>query len=238
MRARLYLVQRQGVPDSLCGGASGGYSAVVPKASFASSLRAAERALVRADPRFSSIVKRAGPCGLERSERFEPFEALLTSITHQQLSGKAAATILGRVKDKLNDGDFPTPKQVLAVRVPTLRSCGLSQAKALAVKDLAAKTLNGTVPTSRELHRLENDVIIERITEVKGIGQWTVEMMLMFRLGRLDVMPVDDLGVRKGYSVLAKQAGLIAPKALLRESERWKPHRSVAAWYLWRVLDV
>jgi len=206
--------------------------------SFAPSLRAAERFLVRADRRFSAIVRRAGPCQLERAERFQPFEALLSSITHQQLSGKAAMTILGRVKDRLNDGRFPTPEQVLRVRVPTLRACGLSMAKALAVKDLAAKTLDGTVPTAKELHRLGDDAIIERITDVRGIGRWTVEMMLMFRLGRLDVMPIDDLGVRKGYSVLAGQKQLIAPKALLAASEPWRPYRSVASWYLWRVLDV
>ena len=210
----------------------------MPSASFASTLRDATRDLVRADPRFTDIVRRAGPCQLERQGDFKPFEALLTSITHQQLSGKAAETILGRVKARLNDGDFPTPQQVLKVRVPTLRTCGLSQSKALAVKDLAAKTLDGTVPTSKELHRLDDATIIERVTQVRGIGQWTVEMMLMFRLGRLDVMPVDDLGVRKGYTRLARRRELIAPKALLAESARWSPSRSVASWYLWRVLDV
>lgn len=205
---------------------------------FASSLRAAERFLVRAEPRFAPIIQRAGPCRLERSEHFEPFDALLTSITHQQLTGKAAETILGRVKLRLNGGDFPTPEQVRRVRLPTLRSCGLSTAKALAVKDLAEKTLDGTVPTAKALHRLDDETIIERLTEVRGIGRWTVEMMLMFRLGRLDVMPVDDLGVRKGFTAMAKRRELIAPKALLALSEPWKPYRSVASWYFWRVLDV
>lgn len=111
-------------------------------------------------------------------------------------------------------------------------------AKAVAVKDLAAKTLDGTVPDAKELHRLDDTTIIERITQVRGIGQWTVEMMLMFRLGRLDVMPVDDLGVRKGYTRLARRRELIAPKVLLTESAPWSPYRSVASWYLWRVLDV
>ena len=210
----------------------------MPSTSFASTLRDATRALVRADPRFTDIVRRAGPCQLERQRDFKPFEALLTSITHQQLSGKAAETILGRVKARLNAGAFPTPQQVRKVRVPTLRTCGLSQAKAMAVKDLAAKTLDGTVPTAKELHRLDDATIIERITQVRGIGQWTVEMMLMFRLGRLDVMPVDDLGVRKGYTRLARRRELIAPKVLLTESAPWSPYRSVASWYLWRVLDV
>jgi DNA-3-methyladenine glycosylase II len=205
---------------------------------FATELRRAEAELVRIDRRFGPIVRRVGPCQLERARQFRPFEALLTSITHQQLSGKAAQTILGRVKERLNGGRFPTPSQVLEARLPSLRACGLSGNKALALKDLAAKTLDGTVPTARQLHRLGDEAIIEQLTAVRGIGRWTVEMMLMFRLGRLDVMPIDDLGVRKGFSVLAKQATVIAPKALLVEAERWRPWRTVAAWYCWRVLDV
>ncbi len=206
--------------------------------SFVEQLARAQRALVKADPRFAPIVRKAGQCVLERAESFRPFEALLTSITHQQLTGKAAETILGRVKERLAQGRFPTPEQVLRARMPTLRSCGLSRAKSLAVKDLAKKTLDGTVPTARALHWLSDAEIIERITEVRGIGQWTVEMMLIFRLGRLDVMPVDDYGVRKGFSRLAKLDELIKPKALLAEAEPWRPYRSVAAWYCWRVLDV
>ncbi len=206
--------------------------------SFVEQLARAQRALVKADPRFAPIVRKAGQCVLERAESFRPFEALLTSITHQQLTGKAAETILGRVKERLAQGRFPTPEQVLRARMPTLRSCGLSRAKSLAVKDLAKKTLDGTVPTARALHGLSDAEIIERITEVRGIGQWTVEMMLIFRLGRLDVMPVDDYGVRKGFSRLAKLDELIKPKALLAEAEPWRPYRSVAAWYCWRVLDV
>ncbi|MDX2015081.1 MAG: DNA-3-methyladenine glycosylase 2 family protein [Myxococcaceae bacterium] len=205
---------------------------------FVAELRAAEAALVKADRRFALIVRRAGPCRLERAKQFRPFEALLTSITHQQLSGKAAQTILGRVKERLASGAFPTPEHVQQARLPVLRACGLSGNKALALKDLAAKTLDGTVPTARELHRLDDEAIIERLTAVRGVGRWTVEMMLMFRLGRLDVMPVDDLGVRKGFSVLAKLNGVIAPKALRLEAERWRPWRTVAAWYCWRVLDV
>jgi DNA-3-methyladenine glycosylase II len=205
---------------------------------FATELRRAEASLVAADRRFAAIVRRAGPCRLERARHFRPFEALLTSITHQQLSGKAAQTILGRVKERLNGGRFPTPEQVLRARLPSLRACGLSGNKALALKDLAAKTLDGTVPTARQLHRLDDEAIIARLTEVRGIGRWTVEMMLMFRLGRLDVMPVDDLGVRKGFSVLAEYASVITPKALLAEAARWRPVRTVAAWYCWRVLDV
>lgn len=205
---------------------------------FSTQVAAGTRALVRQDARFRDVVRRAGPCQLERAAHFRPFEALLTSITHQQLSGKAAATILGRVKERLGGGAFPTPEEVRRARLETLRRCGLSRAKALSVKDLAARTLDGTVPTARELHRLDEATIITRLTEVRGVGRWTVEMMLMFRLGRLDVLPADDLGVRKGFSQLTGRTALVTPKALLLESEPWRPYRSIASWYLWRVLDV
>lgn len=205
-------------------------------ADFAVLLRTAERHLVTADPRFDDIVKRAGPCQLVRASRFRPFDSLLSAITHQQLSGKAAQTILGRVKARLADGAFPSPEQVKAARADTLRRCGLSRAKVLAVKDLAAKTLDGTVPSARLLHRLDDEAIIERVTTVRGVGQWTVEMMLMFRLGRLDVLPVDDLGVRKGYAQLAGLAS-VTPRQLAAAAEPWRPFRSVASWYLWRMLD-
>lgn len=205
--------------------------------SFTETLRAAEKQLVKADPRFREVVKRAGPCGLERQTTFEPFDALLSAIAHQQLTGKAAQTILGRVKDKLANGDFPTPQQVRRARTDTLRKCGLSRAKVLAVKDLAEKTLDGTVPASKLLHTLSDDEIVERVTAVRGIGRWTVEMMLMFRMGRLDVLPIDDFGVRKGYSTLAKLPEMVKPKALVALAEPWRPYRSVASWYLWRVLE-
>jgi DNA-3-methyladenine glycosylase II len=207
-------------------------------AQFQHALRTAERHLLRVDPRFSPVLQRAGPCTLKRVASFRPFDALLGAITSQQLSGKAAATILARVKARVNDGRFPTPEQVLRARLPSLRACGLSRAKAVALKDLAQKTLDGTVPPARELHRLDDEAIIARVTQVRGIGRWTVEMMLMFRLGRLDVMPVDDLGVRKGFGVLSGAEALPTRKALLEASTPWAPFRTVASWYLWRVLDV
>lgn len=163
----------------------------------------------------------------------------MSSIAHQQLTGKAAQTILGRVKARFApDGGWPTPEVMRKARVPALRACGLSEAKALAMKDLAQKTLEGVVPDARTLHRLDDEAIIERLTEVRGIGRWTVEMMLMFRLGRLDVMPVDDYGVKKGYTQLFGLPELVKPKALAEATLPWAPWRSVAAWYCWRVLDV
>lgn len=204
---------------------------------FTERLRTAERALKKADPVLGAHIRRVGPCTLARAARFRPFEALLSSIVHQQLNGKAALTILGRVKDRVGGGRVPTPEAVLQTRLPSLRACGLSRAKALAVRDLAAKTLDGTVPPSRALHRLGDGEIVARLTTIRGIGPWSVEMMLMFHLGRLDVMPVDDFGVRKGHARLYGLAALLAPKALLASSQPWAPYRSVAAWYFWRALD-
>ena len=207
---------------------------------FARELRKAEKTLSKLDPKLAALIAKAGPCKIEKAAHFEPFESLLSSIAHQQLHGKAAETILGRLKAKFGEGDsgWPTPKKLATVRLPSLRVCGFSRNKGLAIKDLAAKTLDGTVPTAKELHTLHEEVIIERLTEVRGIGRWTVEMMLMFRLGRLDVLPVDDFGVRKGFSLLYGAKEMVKPKALLTLGEVWRPYRSVASWYMWRVLDV
>jgi DNA-3-methyladenine glycosylase II len=208
----------------------------VSKPPFSAHLREAERHLRRVDARLKPHVLRQR-CTLTREAHFEPFEALFSAIGHQQLTGKAAETILGRVKARFGDGDWPTPKRIARARVDSLRACGLSQAKALAVKDLAARTLDGTVPTAKALHAMGDDAIVERLTAVRGIGPWTVQMMLLFRLGRLDVFPVDDYGVRKGYSQLHGLRELVTPKALFALGEPWRPFRGVASWYLWRVLD-
>jgi DNA-3-methyladenine glycosylase II len=200
-------------------------------------LRAAEKHLIRVDPRLAAIIKRAGKCELTLVRDFEPFSALLRAICHQQLTGKAAETILGRVKDRIGKGDFPTPKQVKAARISSLRACGLSQAKSLALKDLADKVLDGTVPTAKELHTLDEETIVERLTQVRGIGRWTAEMLLMFSLGRMDVLPVGDFGVRKGFTLLHKKRAMVTEKELMSHGELWRPYRSIAAWYLWRVID-
>lgn len=196
-----------------------------------------EKHLARADPRFAAIIEKAGPCTLAPQRTFEPFHALTRSICHQQLNGKAAETILGRFKDRVGKGEWPAPAQVVKARLPSLRACGLSRAKSLALKDLAAKVLDGTVPPAKVLHTLGEEEIITRLTEVRGIGRWTAQMLLMFSLGRLDVLPVDDFGVRRGFSLLTRKKVMVSPKALLAHGERWRPYRSVAAWYLWRVAD-
>ena len=189
-----------------------------------------------AEPKFGPVLDRAGPCRLLRKETFDPFPALADAIVSQQLSGKAAATIYGRIPGLFGADGFPSPAQVAAVTSDFLRPAGVSRAKADAIRDLAAKVLDGTVPDAAALHRLGDDEIVERLTQVRGIGRWTVEMLLIFDLGRLDVFPVDDLGVRKGFQRLFRRPGA-KPKEMLRRAERWRPYRSVASWYLWRTLD-
>lgn len=182
------------------------------------------------------VIASALPCDLE-PRPFQPYEALLTSIAHQQLNGRAAQTIVDRVKTRLGDGGWPSPEKVKRLRLTSLRACGLSEAKALAYKDVAAKTLDGTVPSARALEAMENDAIIERLTQVRGIGRWSVEMMLMFRLGRPDVLPVDDLGVRKGAQRVDRLDAMPTPRELAERGERWGPYRTYASLYLWRIAD-
>jgi DNA-3-methyladenine glycosylase II len=166
-----------------------------------------------------------------------PFDALAESIAYQQLSGKAAATIWGRVRALYPKTKWLDPEKVLATPDEKLRGAGLSRSKTAAIKDLAAKTLDGTVPSGRALARMSDDEIITRLTQVRGIGRWTVEMLLLFDLGRPDVWPVDDYGVRKGFAKTFRKRKLPAPKELMKHGEKWRPYRSVAAWYFWRALD-
>jgi 3-methyladenine DNA glycosylase/8-oxoguanine DNA glycosylase len=202
------------------------------------------------DRKLAKIIAKAGPCRWQLETTQSIFEALLESIIYQQLNGKVAATITERVKGlfpenigriKTRHGEaaaFPTPEQVLAATPEHLRSAGLSQAKMLAIRDLAAKALDGTVPTTREANKLGDDELVERLTAVRGIGRWTVEMLLLFRLGRTDVLAVDDYGVRKGFAKMHRMDELPKPKALLAYGERWRPHRSVACWYMWRAAEM
>src|SRR5450432_170092 len=206
--------------------------------------------LSRVDRKLARIIAKAGPFALRPERTQSIFEALLESIIYQQLNGKVAATITGRVKALFPENThslqtrrglvagFPTPEQVLAATPELLRSAGLSQAKMLAICDLAAKTLDGTVPTARAAHKLSDDELVERLTAVRGIGRWTVEMLLLFRLGRPDVLAVDDYGIRKGFAKMLRMAELPKPKALLAYGERWRPHRSVASWYMWRAAEM
>jgi DNA-3-methyladenine glycosylase II len=160
------------------------------------------------------------------------------SVAYQQLNGTAAATILGRVRDLYPRKRFPSPDDLLKTPDEKLRATGLSRAKIAAIKDIAGKRLVGIVPGSREIALMSEAEILERLTTIRGVGPWTVEMLLIFTLGRLDVLPVTDYGVRKGFAVTYGWKELPTPKELLEYGERWRPHRSTAAWYLWRALDI
>ena len=196
------------------------------------------RHLAAADPRLGQLMLRAGAFTMRPEPTQSLFAALVEAIVYQQLTGKAAETILGRVVALYRPRRFPRPVDILETPLPRLRAAGLSAAKAAAVKDLAARTLDGTVPSMARVRRMPDEEIIERLTTVRGIGRWTVEMLLLFRLGRPDVLPLGDLGVRKGFARAFDRRGLADPLVLSRRAERWRPYRSVASWYLWRALDL
>jgi DNA-3-methyladenine glycosylase II len=193
--------------------------------------------LTKADKVLGRLIRKIGPCGWKPERRRSPFESLVQAVAHQQLNGTAAKTILGRVKALYPGRAFPTPEDLLATPDDQLRAAGLSRAKAASIKDIAAKTLEGIVPTSRAIARMDNETIITQLTGIRGVGPWTVEMLLMFKLGRTDVLPATDFGVRKGFALVYELEDLPAPKDLLEHGERWRPYRSFAAWYLWRALD-
>jgi 3-methyladenine DNA glycosylase/8-oxoguanine DNA glycosylase len=195
------------------------------------------RHLSEADPRLGALIARHGAFTMRPEPTQSLFAALVESIVYQQLSGKAAETILGRVIAIYRSRRCPRPADILATPVERLRAAGLSAAKAAAVKDLATRTLDGTVPTMARVRRMSDEEIIERLTTVRGVGRWTVEMLLLFRLGRPDVLPLGDLGVRKGFARAFNRRVLRDPMVLHRRAERWRPYRSVASWYLWRALD-
>jgi DNA-3-methyladenine glycosylase II len=199
---------------------------------------AAIQHLTRADKTLARLIRKAGPCTLKSRRHRSPFEALVHSVAYQQLNGTAAATILGRVKALYPNRRFPTPEDLLATPDERLRAAGLSRAKVAAVKDIAAKTIERVVPPSRSMAGLSDAEIIERLTTVRGVGQWTVEMLLMFTLGRADVLPATDYGVRKGFALTYGWAELPTPKELLAYGERWRPYRTTASWYMWRALEL
>jgi DNA-3-methyladenine glycosylase II len=194
------------------------------------------RELCRADRRLARVIRKVGCFPTKKQKPQHPYESLLQSIVYQQLAGKAAATIFGRVK-ALGVNGFPTPEEILLLDPTALRGAGLSRQKIAAVKDLAAKTLDGTVPPLATLRRMSEDEIHERLAQVRGIGEWSVQMFLMFRLGRPDVLPTRDLGIQKGFQHVYGLADTPKPQAILEHGERWRPYRSIASWYLWRAVD-
>ena len=186
----------------------------------------------------AALIARSLPYNVKPALSIRPFDALAESIAYQQLSGKAAATIFGRVRALYPRRKYLDPEKILATPDETFRAAGLSRNKIAALKDLAAKTIDGTVPPSRAIVRMSDEEIIARLITVRGIGRWTVEMLLLFDLGRPDVWPVDDYGVRKGFAKTFGRRKLPTPKELMKFGEKWRPYRSVAAWYFWRALDV
>jgi DNA-3-methyladenine glycosylase II len=193
--------------------------------------------LRKSDVEMARLLDRVGPCWLEIRSIHNTFQALMRAIVYQQLSGKAAGTIYGRVCDLFEAEGPPHPEDILAVDEESLRGAGLSRAKTAAVKDLADKTINGVVPEIEHLHTMDDEDILQRLTSVRGIGPWTVEMLLIFNLGRPDVWPVSDLGVRKGFMLAYGLNDLPKPRELASFGERWRPYRSVASWYFWRATD-
>jgi len=194
--------------------------------------------LARTDAVMAGLVAAAGPYRLETELEWTLFRALARAISHQQLHANAANAILKRFIASCGSGDFPTPEEVLAAPQRKMRAAGFSLAKIAALKDLAQKILEGVVPERATLGEITDDEIIERITQVRGIGRWTVEMMLMFQLGRPDVLPVDDFGVRNGFRLAYGLRKMPPPRALMAYGERWRPHRTAAAWYLWRAIEL
>jgi DNA-3-methyladenine glycosylase II len=213
---------------------------------------AATAALSAADPKLARLIARAGPFTLRLATNQSPFEALTESIIYQQLHGKAAATIHARLIAGFQPLPtltpiHPTPEQILDCPTPQLRAAGLSANKTLALRDLAAKTLDNTVPTLARIRRMSDEAIIDHLTQVRGIGKWTVEMFLIFRLGRPDIFPTSDYGVRKGFALTFQNLKpttkvtpdlLPTPADMDRRAKKWTPWRSVATWYLWRACDL
>ena len=197
------------------------------------------------DKKLGALIDRVGPFELRINQSISPFESLLESILYQQLHGKAAATIHRRVREFF--GGDPAPQLLLDTPDEPLRAAGVSRNKILAMRDLAARTIDGTVPSHGAILKMSDADIVERLTEVRGIGSWTVEMLLIFRLGRPDVLPVTDYGVRKGFALTFQRVpksrplasnDLPKPDVIFRRGQRWAPFRSVASWYMWRACDL
>jgi 3-methyladenine DNA glycosylase/8-oxoguanine DNA glycosylase len=196
------------------------------------------RHLAESDPTLGELIARVGAFGLRPRPTQTLFAAIARAIVYQQLSGSAAATILGRVKAIYAPKRFPTPRDILATPPERLRAAGLSTAKTAALRDLAARSLDRTVPPMSRARLMTDEEVIERLIRVRGVGRWTAEMLLMFRLGRGDVLPVGDLGIRKGFALTFGVRRLPAAVTIMRRAERWRPYRSVASWYLWRACDM
>jgi DNA-3-methyladenine glycosylase II len=198
---------------------------------------AATRLLAKRDPQLGAWVKKIGPCEIKSKRGQELYQSLVEAIAHQQLHGKAAATILGRLRE-LEDGEVPSAKNLLQMPESQLRACGFSMAKIAALKDIAQHQISGIIPTLAQARSLSDAVLIERLTAIRGVGRWTVEMLLIFQLKRPDIWPVDDFGIRNGFRILRALPEMPTPRALRDQGDLWRPWRSIASWYLWRIADL
>lgn len=192
---------------------------------------------LRRDPVLKRVIRQVGPCLMVPARR-QPYEALVRAIAHQQVHGRAAEAILGRFLLLCATPRFPKPESVLACTPEAMRACGLSANKVLAIRDIAEKAAAGIVPTRAAAARMSDAELIERLVPLRGVGRWTVEMLLMFTLGRPDILPVDDFGVREGYRIAAGLEAQPKPKELALIGEAWAPYRTTASWYLWRAADL
>lgn len=200
-------------------------------------MAAAWQALARRDKAVAAVIRKVGPCPLEASRK-SPYEALVSAIAHQQLHGTAARAILARLAALGGGGTLPAAEALLAHPEDGLRAAGLSQAKLLAIRDVAARTLDGTVPTLEALETMADEEIIERLTTVRGVGRWTAQMLLISTLGRPDVMPADDFGVRLGFQWTYGLSEMPKPRALIEATEQFAPYRSTLSLYFWRYVDL
>lgn len=208
-----------------------------PPSNLAFDLTDAIRHLSERDEQLKKLIAETVPFQIDVADAQNPYEVLLESIAYQSISGKAAATIFGRIKALGENGRPPEPDVMVKIPTAKLRKAGLSGAKAAAMKDLAKKAMEGIVPTHEQALTLSDEELVERLVSVRGIGAWTVEMFLIFRLGRPDVLPIHDLGVKKGWSVAYGKKHMPKPKELLEFGERWRPYRTVASWYMWRAFE-
>ncbi|MEQ1828304.1 MAG: hypothetical protein ABL921_20255 [Pirellula sp.] len=207
------------------------------KSAFRKQLTQAESHLSAACPKLADWIQSAGVCALEPMQMREPYEALVRAVSHQQLHGKAAESILQRLTGRFPEQSFPTPQQLSRMRVTSYRACGFSQAKSDAIRGIARGYLQGTVPDRSTAETMDNEELISMLTQLRGIGTWTVEMFLIFTMGRLDVMPVDDFGVRAGLMHLYELGEMPKKAEFAKRTDAWSPFRSVGAWYLWRLAD-
>jgi 3-methyladenine DNA glycosylase/8-oxoguanine DNA glycosylase len=190
------------------------------------------------DKHLAKLIERVGGFEFKLDECDSVYESLLEAIMHQSIAGKAAQVIWGRIKALGTEGQCPTPEELLRVSKPKLRKAGLSNAKVAAVRDLAKKTIDGVVPTIEAAEKMSDEELVERLISVRGIGPWTVEMFLIFRLGRPDILPIHDYGVQKGWALTYRKKNIPKPKELLKFGERWRPYRTVASWYMWRAVSL